>query len=111
MKAPAYLFPQTASVRPPAGYDKFGAVQGETYPSKCRVEPKRSYVRDTSSGEGTESVGILSTARAYFPATKENKVGLKPDGTVEVDGVTYKILTVAPIYGRRKIHHYEVMLQ
>lgn len=93
------------------GYDEYNRpimTEPTTRQIKCRLDQMR--LRTSVDEEGTD---VMLDYVLYIAPDEKIEMGMRiynvidEDGNVVADG-TFTIQTIIPIYGRRKLHHYEV---
>ena len=69
-----------------------------------RIEPSSRVVRDKNNME------VQLAATLFFDCKNSagNTDDLKEDRIIDFQGDRYRIISVEPLYGRQKLHHYEI---
>jgi hypothetical protein len=101
MRIPSFLMRQKVEIKPFLGSGAYGPIYGDPYQIKCRIESKRSLVRDR---EGNE---VVSEARVYFP----HNISLETESSVTWNSREYKVINSIPHFGLNKVSHVEVILR
>lgn len=104
MKVPRGLLNQTADIKIFEGATGLGPKYGPLQTVRCRIENRRTMVRDADGNE------VLSETRLFFypesPATE-----MTPESVVIVDGYQRTIISVDKQFGLSELGYVEVMLK
>lgn len=110
MKAiPKSLLPHTVMLykqEDSGGFYEESSLDNGTEISFVRMEPSSKIIRDKNNAEVQLAATIFYDCRNSQP----RNLSFAVDDIISFNGMKHQIKTVEPLYGRRKLHHYELGL-